>query len=299
MEPAEAKRHDVVELALEQIQESYQRFRLPDPGAERRILESVGKYGQLTPVVITETEGKSYEMIDGFKRLHACRGLGLPTLRATVLRLGSRGRKAAMVELNRKSTPLRPLEEALVVQSLYREEQLTQVEIATLLGRHKSWVSRRIGIVEALSEEVLEHLRLGLVCVTSGRHLSRLPRGNQAGALATVLKYRFTSRETERLISLLQEKPRWEQEAVLRFPEPILGERIPPAHQRLSGEKALCSLVRKLEQVARLILAVEETFGALCWVSLSEEEKARLQTVTLKAQGGLQRVREKMGVNLF
>lgn len=34
--------------------------------------------------------------------------------------------------------------------------------LAALLGRHKSWVSRRIALVEALSEEVLEHLRLGL-----------------------------------------------------------------------------------------------------------------------------------------
>ncbi len=284
---------------MDKIRESYLRFRLPDPGAERRIRESIRRYGQFTSAVVTETEGDPYEMIDGFKRFHACRGLGLPTLRVTVLRLGPRGRKAALVELNRESTPLRPMEEALVVQSLYREEKLTQVEIATLLGRHKSWVSRRIGIVEGLSEEVIEHLRLGLLRVTAGRSLSRLPRGNQPAALATMLKYRLTSRETERLISLLLASPRWEQESVLRFPEPILGERIPPAQQRLPSEKALCSLVRKLEQVARLLLAVEETLGILCWVSVSEAEKTRLQTLTNKAQGGLRRVQEKMGDKPF
>ncbi len=35
-------------------------------------------------------------------------------------------------------------EEALIVRSLYREDQLKQIEIAVLLERHKSWVSRRI-----------------------------------------------------------------------------------------------------------------------------------------------------------
>ena len=284
-----------MELVVDRIRESYLRFRLTDPGAEHRIRESVGKYGQLSPVVVTETEGtSSYEMIDGFKRLHACRGLGFSTLRATVLRLGSRGCKAALVELNRKSTPLRPLEESLVVQSLYREEKLSQVEIATLLGRHKSWVSRRIGLVETLSQEVLEHLRLGLVCVTTGRHLSRLPRGNQPAALATVLKYRLTSRETERLIRLLQEKPRWEQEAVLRFPEPILAERIPPARQRLPQENALRCLLRKLEQVVRVASAAQETLGSLCWQMVSEQELARVHRFVQQAQACLVRIRQAM-----
>jgi len=162
-ETAENRSQDVVALALDQIQESYLCFRMPDPGAEGRIRESIRRHGQITSAVVTKIEGGSYEMVDGFKRLHACRALGLSTLRGTVLELGVRWCKAALVEWNRKSTPLRPLEEALVVESLYRQERLTQVEIATLLGRHKSWVSRRIALVETLTDEVLEHLRLGLL----------------------------------------------------------------------------------------------------------------------------------------
>jgi ParB/RepB/Spo0J family partition protein len=299
MEQPEQRREDVVALGVDLIQESYLRFRLPDPGAERRILESIRRYGQITSAVVTKSEGASYEMIDGFKRLHACRSLGVPTLRGTVLDLGSRGRKAALMELNRKSTPLRPLEEALVVQSLYREETLTQVEIATLLGRHKSWVSRRIALVEALSEEVLEHLRLGLLCVTTGRYLSRLPRGNQAEALATALKYRLTSRESEQLISLLMTRPRWEQEAVLRFPEPILAARLPQAHQRQSRQKALCGLLGKLGQVARWIAAVEETLGIFSRASVSDEDLARVHSLVQQAQGGLERIVQAMEGRVF
>ena len=291
MEQTEARRNEVVELAVEQIQESYVRFRLPEPGAERHIRESILRYGQLIAAVVTETEGGAYEMIDGFKRLHAFRELGLPRLRVTVWKVASRGCKAALVELNRKSTPLRPLEEALVVHSLYREERLTQVEIATLLGRHKSWVSRRIGIVETWSEEVLEHLRLGLLCVSTGRHLSRLPRGTQPEALATVLKYRLTSRETEQLIELLLTRPRWEHDLLLWFPEEIVGERLPPARPRVLGHKALCGLLGKLEQVARGLSALESTLGTVvCKQPVSQEVRGRVHRFLQEAQAGLERI---------
>jgi len=296
MENSTEKKHNAVDIGLEQIKESYVRFRLPDPGAEQRMRESVRKYGQITPGIVAETAGERYEMIDGFKRLHACRRLGLETMKVTVLAIGVRGLKAAIVELNRKSGSLRPIEEALVVQSLYREDLLAQVEIAALLGRHKSWVSRRIRIVEQLCDEVLEHIRLGLVRVSMSRHLGRLPRGNQANTLSTILKHRFTCRETERLVALLLESPRWEQEAILRFPEPILSDRIPPRPKGKQEEKAIVSQQSNLEQMS---LSIEEILQTLSLVSLGEAERARLQSVAKRAATGLNKLQEQMEGKLF
>ena len=88
-----------------------------------------------------------------------------------------------------------------MIRSLHREDGLSQVEIAALLGRHKSFVCRRLRMVEALSDEVIDHLKLGLINMTIGRELSRLPRGNQALALRTVIKYRLDCAETCRLVS--------------------------------------------------------------------------------------------------
>jgi hypothetical protein len=79
-----------------------------------------------------------------------------------------------------------------------------------------------------LSDEVIEQMRLGLVSSSIGRELARLPRGNQKGALKTLQKYRFTVRETARLVSLLTNEPTWNHEAILSFPEPILSDRQPP-----------------------------------------------------------------------
>jgi len=288
------EQESIFDLVVECIEEGLSRLRLVDPRAEARMEASLRSYGQLCPAVVARTPEGSYEMVDGFKRLRAARRIGLSKLKVMVLEIGSRGRKAAIVELNRKGAPLRPLEEALVVQSLYREDRLQQSEIATLLGRHKSWVSRRIQVVEALCEEVIEHLRLGLVCIRLGRELVRLPRGNQASALSTVLKYKFTSREARRLISMLLERPRWEQEALLRFPEPILSDRCPPPPKGQLSRGTYAFVLGRLLEMRRLALAVTQRAGMPAVGTWTAEQKERLRSIVDEIQMGLRHFADGM-----
>ena len=70
------------------------------------------------------------------------------------------------------------------MQGLVRDDGMTQVEAAHLLGRHKSWVCRRLALLEKLSVAVKEDLRLGLVGPSLARQLTRLPAGNQEAVLA-------------------------------------------------------------------------------------------------------------------
>ena len=126
-------------------------------------------------------DGAGYELVDGFKRLRACRHIGKETLKARILDATERVSKAAIIQLNRGRS-ISELEEAMVLSSLYREDGLTQMEIAVFLGRHKSWVSRRISLIERLHEEVRQDIRLGLLPASMGRELAKLPRGNQKEA---------------------------------------------------------------------------------------------------------------------
>ena len=56
----------------------------------------------------------------------------------------------------------------------------SQVEVAELLGRHKSWVCRRLALLEKLSAEVRQELEVGLLTPTAAREIARLPAGNQS-----------------------------------------------------------------------------------------------------------------------
>lgn len=59
--------------------------------------------------------------------------------------------------------------------SLVRQDGLSQPAVASLLGRHKSWVCRRLALLEKLTESAREDLGLGLVSPTVARQLTRFP----------------------------------------------------------------------------------------------------------------------------
>jgi hypothetical protein len=141
-----------------------------------------------------------------------------------------------MIQLNTRARSISDLEKALVIRSLHREDELTQVRIAKLVDRHPSWVCRRLALVERLCDEVMENLKLGLISMTAGRELAKLPRGNQVNALKTVIKYNFTSDETARLVALLMKEPGAHHRKILDFPADILEDRQPP---RPAGSKRL------------------------------------------------------------
>ena len=236
---------EYIMMPIDKIGQRYSELRIIDPAAETVMVRSMQFYGQMTPVVVCPTE-KHPEMIDGFKRLRAAIKLNFSQLSARIFPGRIRAAKAAMIHLNIKARTISDLEKAMVIRSLHRDDGLTQVQIAALLSRHKSWVCRRLSLVERLSDEIVEHLKLGLITTTIGRELARLPRGNQPGALQTILKYHFDSRETSRLIELLLKEPRWNHDAILRLPEPILEDRQPEPPSS-SKEPSIFSKLIKLE----------------------------------------------------
>ncbi|MFZ5501203.1 MAG: hypothetical protein ACOY58_04745 [Candidatus Micrarchaeota archaeon] len=100
-------------------------------------------------------------------------------------------------------------------------------------------------------------MRLGLIHGGIGRELTRLPRGNQEAALGTVLKYRFSSRECTRLVSLLLSRPKWSWQNLLNFPEQILSDRAPQRPQKRSLAP-LEALTNKLLQIHQRLFSIAE-----------------------------------------
>ena len=210
-------------VALAELGEQYRRYRLGDPAAEEAMAGSLRRWGQLSPVV-TCVRQKRLEVIDGFKRLAAVRQIGEWTsLSVRVLDVDEPTAKAAILGLNRDQRPVRELEEAWVVQGLVRDDGMTQVEAACLLGRHKSWVCRRLALLEKLSVAVKEDLRLGLVGPYLARELTRLPTGNQEAVLALVRRETLTAQEVSGVIDLLQGASQEQAALVLAKPRQALA----------------------------------------------------------------------------
>ena len=237
------------ELSLSEISLNYSRLRIIDPKTDAIIEQSLRKHGQIMPVIVGKSLENPYEMIDGFKRFRACEQLGYEKIQAKVMEGKGRVFKAAIISLNTESRSIADFEKGLVIRSLHREDGMRQDEIAVLLGYHKSWVCRRLLLVERLDEEVQEHFKLGLINISTCRQLAQLPRGNQANALRTILKYHFTSKEVARLVSTLMSNPRWNNEKILDFPEEILSDRQPPRPRKNTKAQRLINSLMKIERM--------------------------------------------------
>lgn len=219
------KSEEVRMIALEQLDDRLARYRLNQPKQEQQMARSLERFGQMSPVVVCLWE-EDCVVIDGFKRLRAARTIkGFEQLRARRVDVDEQSAKAAIYQLNRVGTRPVELEEAWIVHALVREDGLSQVEAAQLLGRHKSWVNRRLAMLERLCDSAREELRLGLLTPALARQLTRLPRGNQAAALNTAHEASLTSRELSGVVDLLLSSSTQEQTAfILEDPRQALRQ---------------------------------------------------------------------------
>jgi len=212
-------------LRLEEIDERFERYRLQVPRSEQAMTRSLERYGQMSPVVVC-VQDEAYVLIDGFKRLRAARKLkGMTQLVARRMLVDEQGAKAAIYNLNRIGQQVQELEEAWIVFALVREDGLSQVEAAELLGRHKSWVNRRLAMLERLVPAAQDELRLGLLSPSMARQLTRLPVGNQAEALHAGREASLNSTELSGVVDLLLASSTQEQkQCVLDDPRGALRQ---------------------------------------------------------------------------
>jgi hypothetical protein len=165
------------------------------------------------------------------------------------------------------------LEEAWVVQGLVREDGMTQVEAAHLLGRHKSWVCRRLALLEKLSAAVKEDLRLGLIGSFLARELTRLPTGNQEAMLGLVRRETLTAQEVSGVIDLLAGAGEEQAAFILQKPREALAQvrGVPPALRDPRLSRAGNWLARHLGQALEALVRVEN------WLRTPNERELRAQ----------------------
>ena len=283
---------------IQRIGERFRGLRIVDPSAERSILRSMEHYGQLSPVVVCRLEAGCDELLDGFKRLNAARSLSLETLTVRRLSAGPRACKAAMLQLNRVGRNISSMEEALVVHSLCHEDGLSQVEIAGLLGRHKSWVSRRVALIARLCDEVQEHIRLGLLPASLGTELARLQRRNQQQVLDAIVNHHLTWRETRKMVTAVLKAPQ-SIALILRDPRAFSGKpegvQLSPADEQGLGPEAK-SLLRVLLGYEKSCLEAALTLSSITLGRWEENEAGNLRLACGKVLAALVLVEQELHI---
>jgi len=148
-----------VDVDLHQLELRHRDLRIHDGEQRRRLIGSVAEIGQQVPVIVVR-EAERFVLIDGYLRVEALRRLHRDTASATAWSLSE---IEALVHHRHLSGAKRAaLEDAWLLGRL-REHGLTMDELARRLCRSKSWVSRRLGLLDALATAAQERVRAGTV----------------------------------------------------------------------------------------------------------------------------------------
>ena len=178
--------------------------------------------GQLQPVIARVYE-RGYQLIDGFKRLAAAEDLKMKSLQCRVLNIDPTHAKILLLSYNRPHQSMEALEEAKVLQDLQETDSLNQNDLAELTGYSRSWVSRRLALINKIDKEISSDIIMGVITSSHARALIKLPRGNQKEVAHVITSYRLSSRQSDSLVeAFLKAKDDKEQQYILTYPEKIL-----------------------------------------------------------------------------
>jgi len=202
-------------LKLDQMDSSLSGLRITRPGEIEKMCRRLRQSGQLNPVIVRPVES-GYQILDGFKRYFSAQRLGWEYLDAGIVDVPLANGKAMMLSYNRSGRSLLDYDEALVVFSLKKDHLLDQSAISHLTGYSRSWVCRRLALVEKLDAVVQDSLRMGVITNSHARAIVRLPRGNQGEMMRCIADNQLTSRDTLVLVDKFLESPhRKDQQYIL------------------------------------------------------------------------------------
>ncbi len=213
-------------LKLDQMDTTLSGLRLTRPGEIEKMCRRLNQSGQLNPVIVRPVE-TGYQILDGFKRYYSAQQLGWEYLDAGIVDVPLADGKAMMLSYNRGGRSLLDYDEALVVFSLKKDHLLDQTSISRLTGYSRSWVCRRLALVEKLDTVVQDSLRMGVITNSHARAIVRLPRGNQDEMTRCITENHLTSRDTLLLVDKFLDSPhRKDQQYILSHPVEVIEKSI-------------------------------------------------------------------------
>jgi ParB family chromosome partitioning protein len=176
------------------------------PEALEELADSIRRHGILQPLSVRRV-GASYELIAGERRLRAARMAGLSEIPCIVMTMDAReSGMAAMIE-NLQRQDLDFIEEAQGIARLMEQGDLSQEQVARMLGKSQSAVANKLRLLRH-SPAVLAALRQHGLTERHGRALLKLPsEPEKMAVIATVARLNMSVARTERYIDeLLRQK---------------------------------------------------------------------------------------------
>lgn len=199
--PANAlQQNELQQLPLDIIQRGkYQPRRDIDPQSLEELANSIKAQGVMQPIVVRPIGKGRYEIIAGERRWRASQQAGLDKIPALVREIPDETAIALALIENIQREDLNPIEEAIALQRLQQEFELTQQQVADAVGKSRTAVTNLLRLI-SLPEDIKVMLARGDLEMGHARALLGLPAERQAEGARFIVARGLSVRQAEALV---------------------------------------------------------------------------------------------------
>ena len=196
-----AKTDDLLMLHIDLMQPGkYQPRKDMSTEALEELAESIMAQGIIQPIVVRKVSASMYEIIAGERRWRAAQIAKLDKVPCIVKQVADEAAIAISLIENIQREDLNAMEEAIALERLMREFELTHQQIATAVGKSRATVSNLLRL-NGLNEPVKRMLEYGDIDMGHARALLAIEGDEQTNIARLVAAKELTVRETERLVN--------------------------------------------------------------------------------------------------
>jgi ParB-like chromosome segregation protein Spo0J len=219
MDPGDSR--EVKEIEMAHLDLRYAHTRIERPERVLALASSLERFGQILPVIVLREGVNSFVLIDGYLRVKAMKRCLRDTIVAEIWE-GKEEEALVQILARAHSRKWDLLEEAALLRELHDQYHLSQSRIASRVGRKQGWVSGRLALYHALSEDLLELIRKGAISTwTATRVIAPIARAmpEHGKALSENLsKASLSTRQLALLFRHYQKANRRQRENIVREP---------------------------------------------------------------------------------
>lgn len=195
--------HALQEVPIEWIRPGkYQPRKGMDQDALGELAASIKSQGVMQPIVLRAVGDQQYEIVAGERRWRATQLAGLDTIPAVIKDVNDESAVAMSLIENIQREDLNPMEEAMALQRLIEEFDLTHQQVADAVGKSRTAVTNFLRLIN-LGHDVARMLADGDLEMGHARALLSLSQDQQTSVAREIVARDLNVRQAEATVRRL------------------------------------------------------------------------------------------------
>ena len=275
---------NLAQIEIAHLDLKYSHTRIRNSNAAVRMSESMERFGQISPVIVVPAKPFGFTLMDGYIRIGALKRCAKDTVKAQVWQCSEQD---AMLQVLARTQDRKweVFEQAVLIQELKIHFQFSHAKIAGFLGKAKSFVTRRLALLDSLDDKMREHIRTGALSVWSAtRVLVPLARANpEHAAMLTenLAKEAISTRKLATVFKHYQKSNKKVRMEIVSRPHlflKVLEEKQAEAQSKQIGQGPEGKWLKDIRVVKHMLVRLKNNTALVLYESQSQLDRRLLLT---------------------